>query len=286
MNLIEVDKRENLTRDEFTREYLKPLKPVILKDLSKNWEAKEKWTFDFFKKKYGDIIIPVFDPDTYFKSGKNYMKSHLKIAFKEYLQLIQEKPTNLRIHIFQLMKEAPELANDFETPSIMSNFLSKFPALFFGGKGATLRVHYDLDCSHVFLTHFITTKEVIMFPYEQKDYLYHLPYTVQGAVDIKNPDFSKHPALKKAEGYHAIIGHGETLFMPRRYWHCVHYCEPGFSLSVRSNDSIIYTARGLLNIGRHFAVDKGFNHVFGEKWLTWKMKMATKNAEKTIVSMT
>jgi len=285
MNLIEVEKRENLSSDEFKREYLMPLKPVILKDMSKDWKAKKKWSFDFFQKKYGDLIVPIFDPDSYFNSGKQYMNSDLKMPFREYLELIQKKPTNLRIHIFQLMKEAPELAHDFETPTIMSSFLKKFPALFFGGKGATLRLHYDLDCSHVFLTHFQTKKEVILFPYEQKDFLYHLPYTVQAEVDIKNPDYEKYPALKNAKGYHAVIDHGETLFIPRRYWHCVHYTEEGFSLSVRSNDSIMFGIRGLLNIARHFALDKGFNQLFGEKWLAWKTKKANEKANEAIVNL-
>lgn len=284
MDLIEVEKLKDVSSDEFKRDYLKPLKPVIFKDISKDWKAKEKWSFDFFEKKYGDIIVPIFDPDSYFKSGKQYMKSDFKMSFREYLELIQKKPTNLRIHIFQLMKEAPELAHDFETPTIMSSFLKKFPALFFGGKGATLRLHYDLDCSHVFLTHFQTTKEVILFPYEQKEFLYHLPYTVQAEVDIKNPDYVKYPALKNAKGYHAVINHGETLFIPRRYWHYIHYTEEGFSLSVRSNDSIWFGIRGLLNIIRHFALDKGFNHLLGEKWLAWKTKKATEMANKAIVN--
>jgi len=284
MNLLEVEKRENLSNDDFKKEYLKPLKPVILKDMSKDWKAKNKWSFDFFDKKYGNLLVPIFNPESYFKSGKQYMKSDFKIPFREYLELIQKKPTNLRIHIFQLMREAPELAQDFETPKIMSSFLKKFPALFFGGKGATLRLHYDLDCSHVFLTHFQTKKEVILFPYEQKGFLYHLPYTVQAKVDIKNPDYEKYPGLKYAKGYHAIINHGETLFIPRRYWHCVHYIEEGFSLSVRSNDSILFGIRGLLNIIRHFALDKGFNHLFGEKWLAWKTKKAIEKANKTIVN--
>jgi hypothetical protein len=34
------------------------------------------------------------------------MKSDLKMLFREYLKRIQKNPTNLRIHIFQLMREA------------------------------------------------------------------------------------------------------------------------------------------------------------------------------------
>lgn len=285
MHLQEVEKHDNLTRDTFIRDYLKPLKPVIIKNLSKDWKAREKWSFEFFEQKYGELIVPLFDPDSYFKSGAHYMESYYKLPFREYLELIQKQPTNLRLHIFQIMREAPELADDFETPTIMSNFLKKFPAMFFGGQGATLRLHYDLDCSHVFLTHFQTSKEVILFPYEQREYLYHLPYTVQAGVDIGNPDYEKFPALKKAKGYRALINHGETLFIPRRYWHFVHYCEPGFSLSVRSNDSFEFAVRGLLNIARHFFVDKGMNRLFGQQWLAWKTRKAQDNANKVMAGL-
>ena len=282
MHLSEVEKRENISSREFKRDYLDLNKPVVIKDMAKDWKAREKWSFRFFENSYGDLSVPIFDPESYFKSGENYMRSYFQMPFRKYLRLIQKEPTKLRIHIFQLMKEAPELARDFELPSIMSGFLKKFPALFFGGEGATLRLHYDLDCSHVFLTHFQTSKEVILFPYKQKDLLYHLPYTVQAAVDVQNPDYTRYPALQYASGYRTVINHGETLFIPRRYWHSVHYCEPGFSLSVRSNDSIYYSLHGLLNIARHFVLDKGLNRLLGEPWLTWKNRKAIERANNAV----
>lgn len=279
LNFTPVEKREKLSRDEFVERYFLPRKPVVIKDLSADWPATQKWTFDFFEKEYGDMDIPIFDPDAFHKAGKNYMKASYSMPFREYLSLIQREPTKLRFHNFQIMQAAPELTKDYSRPGIMNNFVMKFPLMFFGGKGATLGLHYDIDMSHVFLTHFQTQKEVFLFPWDQKEFLYHRPFTVQAKADILKPDFEKYPALKKAKGFRALINHGETLFIPRKVWHYVHYKEPGFSLALRSNESLAYQLRGGLNIARHFVVDHGLNKLLGSYWSNWKDDKAIENAE-------
>jgi hypothetical protein len=65
----------------------------------------------------------------------------------------------------------------------------------------------------------------------------------------------------------------------------VHYCEPGFSLSVRSNDSLFFAVKGLVNIARHFVLDKGMNRLLGDKWLAWKTQKAHERANRTLVNL-
>ncbi|HND15950.1 MAG TPA: cupin-like domain-containing protein, partial [Saprospiraceae bacterium] len=60
MKLFPVDRRTGLNRETFKNEYLKPSKPVVFTDFMDAWPAKEKWNNDFFKEKYGDLIVPLF----------------------------------------------------------------------------------------------------------------------------------------------------------------------------------------------------------------------------------
>ena len=39
MQLIPIERRTGLTRDEFIEQYLKPKKPVVFTDLAKDWPA-------------------------------------------------------------------------------------------------------------------------------------------------------------------------------------------------------------------------------------------------------
>jgi hypothetical protein len=58
MKLTPVPKRSGLDRLSFKKEFLDPMKPVVFTDLIDTWPAKEKWTFEFFIEKYGDVEVP------------------------------------------------------------------------------------------------------------------------------------------------------------------------------------------------------------------------------------
>ena len=51
------------------------------------WPAKHKWTIDFFKEEYGDLIVPVFSANSS-NPGKKYMDPDKRIPFKEFLTLL------------------------------------------------------------------------------------------------------------------------------------------------------------------------------------------------------
>ncbi len=281
MQFIPIDRRTGLTREEFTEQYLKPKKPVVFTDLAKDWPAINKWTFDFFRENYGQLEVPVIGPD-YHKPGPNYMKAGLTMKFGEYLDLIQQGPTDRRIFLWNVLDHARELTADVRNPTICDGWVDNYPFMFFGGAGAVTSLHYDIDCSHVFHTHFWTRKHIVLFDQAQNPFLYKHPYTVQSHVNPLKPDFEKYPALQKATGHETILQHGETLFIPSMWWHHIEYLDGGYSLSLRSRDSVLSQAKGLWNIARHFVIDKGMNAAMGPGWKNWKEEQAQKRAEEAL----
>lgn len=277
MELIQIERRTGLTREAFIEEYLKPKRPVVFTDLSKDWPATQKWTFEYLKQHHGDLDVPVVGPD-FHKPGPNYMKSHLTMKFGDYLDMIQKGPTEYRIFLWNVMDYAPDLVNDVSNPTICDGWVDRYPFMFFGGAGAVTGLHYDIDCSNVFHTHFWTRKHIVLFDQSQSELLYQHPYTVQSHVNPLKPDYERFPALHKAKGYETILTHGETLFIPSLWWHHIVYMDGGFSLSLRSVDSVLHQAKGLYNIARHFVVDKGMNAVMGPNWKKWKETQAAKRA--------
>ena len=281
MQFIPIDRRTGLTREEFTEQYLKPKKPVVFTDLAKDWPAINKWTFDFFRENYGQLEVPVIGPD-YHKPGPNYMKAGLTMKFGEYLDLIQQGPTDRRIFLWNVLDHARELTADVRNPTVCDGWVDNYPFMFFGGAGAVTSLHYDIDCSHVFHTHFWTRKHIVLFDQAQNPFLYKHPYTVQSHVNPLKPDFQKYPALQKATGHETILQHGETLFIPSMWWHHIEYLDGGYSLSLRSRDSVLSQAKGLWNIARHFVIDKGMNAAMGSGWKTWKEEQAQKRAKEAL----
>jgi len=278
LDLKPIERRSGLTKKEFQEEYFNKNKPVILTDFTGDWPAKEKWTFDYFRENHGHIMVPVFDND-FRKAGEGYLSAKKEMKFGDYLTLIENEPTELRMFLFNIFKFVPELMNDIKKPKIHDGFLMKFPMMFFGGQGSKVDLHHDLDCASVFLSQFITRKKVVLFPYSERPKLYHHPFTVQSHVELDKVDFEKHPAFRRAKGFEGVISHGETLFMPSLWWHYIYYQDGGFSISLRSHTPISQM-RGMWNISRHFVVDQGMNKLLGNRWNKIKDNMAAKSAAK------
>jgi len=281
MELVPIEKRKGLSPEEFREEYLKPRKPVVFQDLVADWPATEKWTFDWFITNYGHLEVPLYGND-FHQAGKNYMSPKTTMKFGDYLQLIQGGPTELRMFLYNIFEHAPELVQDFHMPNIMSGWNQRYYFMFFGGEGSSVNLHYDIDCSHVFLTQFQTRKRVYLFAHEQGKYLYREPFTVKSQMNVNDPDFSKYPAFKHANGYETIISHGETIFIPSQYWHHIDYLDGGYSLALRAFDSPVLKVKALSNIATHFVVDKGMNRLWGQGWSDWKRKKAREKAEAAL----
>lgn len=284
MKLQLIEKREGLTSEEFREEYLLPRKPVIFKDLIKDWPATSKWTFDWFRKNYGYLDVPLYGND-FHDSGKHYMTPKHHMKFADYLTLIENEPTELRMFLYNIFNHAPELINDFSMPDIVGGFSKRYYFMFFGGEGSSVNLHYDIDCSHVFLSQFQTRKKVYLFAPEQGKFLYHQPFTVKSQMDVNNPDYERYPALKYVKGYTETLHHGETLFIPSEYWHHIEYVDGGFGLALRAYTDWKMKVHAASNLATHFFVDKGMNKVLGEKWSQWKKDKARENANEAMAKM-
>jgi len=233
LKLKPIEVRGRMTRQTFQDEFERPMKPVIMKDYSASWPAREKWNFEYFKKHHPDTMVPVYK-EAFSNTGKSYMSTDNKMRFAEYLDLIASEPTEYRMFLYNIFKHIPDLCKDFNYPTIIERYLMKHPFMFFGGATSAVDVHYDLDLSHVFLTQFTGRKRVVLFAPKYSDYLYRHPLTVSCNIDIGNPDFERYPQLQNVTGYECVLEAGDTLFIPSGYWHYVYYIDGGFSLSLRA----------------------------------------------------
>ena len=55
----DIDRRAHLTQADFAREYLRPMRPVILTDALSQWRALGRWSPEFFRTQYGDLEVKV-----------------------------------------------------------------------------------------------------------------------------------------------------------------------------------------------------------------------------------
>jgi hypothetical protein len=280
-----IDTVDTISPADFAENYLKPRRPLVIKGLTNNWPAREKWTPEYLKEVVGKKVVPLYD-NSKADPSKPINSAAAEMPFDEYIDLIRSNPTELRIFFFNIFKQAPQLLNDIVIPKdLMGGFIESMPGMFFGGSNSVTFLHYDIDLPHIFHTHFVGRKHVILFENKWKRRLYCLPnatYALED-YDVSNPDIKKFPALEGVEGTEVFLEHGDTLFMPTGYWHWMKYIDGSYSLSLRAWDaSLTRKATSLYNLAVKGGVDSLLKMAFKENYAQYRERVAIKWAHKAL----
>lgn len=280
----QVERVSNISAKDFQNLYIKPQKPVVVENLIQDWPAFEKWDFDYLKKVAGDKIVPLYnnDPVDY---SKKVNEPIARMKMSEYIDLMMEGPTDLRIFLYNLMKEVPELQNDYQLPDLGLNLFKSLPMLFFGGEGSNVFMHYDIDLANILHFHFAGKKRCIIVPPDQTKYMYKIPYSVicREDIDFDNPDFEKWPALKYVKPMVTDLEHGQMLYMPEGWWHYMKYITPGFSMSLRS---LAHKPKNLSEAVYNIFIMRNYDNLMrkmkGQDWIDWKNEKAISRTNKRV----
>lgn len=285
LNLKQIERVKTISKKDFFNNYVKKQKPLVIEQLTEDWPAYEKWHLHYMKEIAGDKIVPLYD-DRPVSYKDSFNEAHAKMKMSEYVDLLEsENSTNYRIFLYNLMKEVPQLQNDFKWPKIGLRLVKQLPMLFFGGRNSKVFMHFDIDYSNILHFHFHGEKQCILFEPNQTKFLYKIPHSLisREDIDFDNPDFEKFPALKKAEGLICNLKHGEMLYMPEGYWHYMKYVTPSFSMSLRAFPrKPANLAKAVYNvfIMRHY--DNFMRKRKGQKWIDYKNERAITDTNKNL----
>lgn len=276
MDLQDIPRIKTITKQEFLKNYFKPQKPVVIENFVDDWPATKNWSLDYMRDIAGDKTVPLYDdrPVDY-KDGFN--EPHATMKMSDYVELLKSEPTKYRIFLWNILKEIPELRDDFSYPDFGLKLMKGLPLLFFGGRESYTFMHYDIDLANIFHFHFEGKKQCILFDQDQNSHIYKIPHSLitREDIDFSNPDFNKWPALKNAKGWVCELNHGEVLYMPEGYWHYMRYLTPGFSMSLRAiarNPKNL--AKAIYNVFVMRNIDNVMRRVRGQKWIDWKNERA------------
>jgi hypothetical protein len=291
MQLQAVPRLETIDPQVFRDEYYKPQKPVVIRDLAKQWPAYSKWNWDYFKQLVGHQQVALYnniksDAYTPINTADDYK------SFGEYIDMISAGPAGWRIFLFNIFEHAPQLVQDFTWPEhLMKGFVKKYPMLFVGGASSITHMHFDIDLSNIIHTQFAGKKRVLLFPFSEQYKLYRKPWEVLSLADFSNYylpensklDYEQFPALKQARGYEIVLEHGDTLFMPAGYWHHMEYLESGFAMSLRAlQPSLFGKLKGVWNLIGMRSIDTMMKKTVPKWWYENKKKRIFENAERSL----
>ena len=290
MELKTIDKVEDISPEDFKKNYYDAMKPLIITGLAKQWPAYTKWDWDYFKKMVGNEKVALYnnvksDAYTPINTADDYK------TFGEYIDMIKAGPAGWRIFLFNIFQHAPQLTKDFTWPEhLMKGFVKRYPMLFVGGATSITHMHFDIDVSHILHTQFLGRKRVLLFPNEEQYKLYRKPFEVLSLVDFSHyhegngtPDYDAFPAVKYAKGYEVILEHGDTLFMPAGYWHHMEYLDSGFAMSLRAlQDSVPGKLKGVWNLFGMRTIDTVMKKTLPKPWYNYKKNKIFKSANEAL----
>lgn len=241
-----IERRDNLSIEEFMNEYAYANRPVILTDAIRHWPAVGRWTPEFFKREFGEMKLSI--NDVAWEKKSNSADFTMASFVDRVLRSTNENPApylrnqNLCELFPSLVPDASPIpaccfpnwlpeSYSFKGLQRVFHEHSEFQFYFGGAGGAFPGLHYDVLASHAYLFQIYGRKKFIVFSPDQTPYLYLKPRNYS-QVNVENPDLEKFPLFKQARATTFILEPGETLFVPSKWWHTTKILSPSITLSL------------------------------------------------------
>lgn len=237
--IIPVERRKNLSVEEFKKHYLKKGIPVVMEGAANNWPCVKNWSLDYFKQQHGDDEILLVQLQ---KEGYPYET----ITLAEVIDNMQTGGGKY-YRFYPLLERHPEHVRDFDYTWLLQhrnkiNWFEMFQA-FIGGKNSATGLHNAGTCN-VFVQ--VYGKKhwrlyppyytMIIDPDPVKNVYRHAPMrsATGSPFDPFNPNYGKPFELfKYIDTIDAELNPGDVLWLPPYYWHCVQNPTDSIGVSYR-----------------------------------------------------
>lgn len=234
----EVDRVNNISKDDFINNYFNKNLPVIFSNGAADWVCKEKWTFDFFENNCGDLHALLVDAEglTGYETKGDYDVLHLRDLIKSIKEGGQK-----------YLRFSPLISrNKFLIKDINLKWLRKMRAKFCVGEGFQLFI--GPGNKETPLHNAITCNLFVMLQGEKHWRLYpaHMSPLLKpaakrtvfhsSAFNFKKPDSKEYPLAKYLSGFDAFLKAGDILFVPPYMWHHVCNTTPSIAFGYRYNN--------------------------------------------------
>lgn len=235
-------------RDDFNQNYYRSneKKPVLLKDEVAGWEAARKWNPEYLDRVLGhrkvrvnflkEDVLSLNHPEKVKEKTLPFSEARRYICEDGNYYLAQatiEYPLTTRI-VTGESGEFSELVGDIQRPRYLADFTKQcyVTNLWFGGDRCKTPLHYD-DKEN-FFSQIFGKKRFLLFSPSQTDRLYQShgeTYSHLSRVNVFDPDESKFPRFKDAEGSEVVVEPGDMLYIPKGWWHAVETLSTSISVN-------------------------------------------------------
>jgi hypothetical protein len=239
---IEERHARDLPYKVFWRDYVQAKRPLIVRSAVSAWPALAKWTPEYFKRRFPSKMVQV-----------SYNE---QMNFSDFIDGVlastDETPGPYMYRLF-VHEHLPEVLGDLSPPNayafprryaspLMMEYWRRpdgYLKLLIGGVGGRFPVmHFDGEDAHATITEIYGDKEFIVYAPEDTPYLYPSPKRANHSLvdDPRNQDLQRFPLLAKATQHRGILGPGDMVFVPCRWWHTARALSPSISVGMNTLD--------------------------------------------------
>jgi len=260
---VPVDERnaDDLTYDEFMREYALKSRPVVIKGLAQKLAADQKlWDTETIVEKCGDHMITprVFDKTSTKWAG---LEDEAPVTVREFMRtFVNDADSKGYLFDWGLPKSCTQLLANFVVPKYFAgDYLQSFPtvnrdpasavdqpprlyadswpSLFVGPIHSGGGLHIDSFGSNFWMAVLSGRKLWQFFDADQMPYLYRSHRDDSFGIDTREPDYSQYPLYAFANSSVCIVGPGDGLFVPAGSPHQVTNLSPSVAISMNYVDA-------------------------------------------------
>ena len=245
-----IERRHQLSRDEFYRQYYLLNKPVIITGMLDAWPAMTKWNFDFFRAHFGEREVEVQmgrSQDANYEINSTRHKRQMPLA--SYLEMIEgaQESNDFYMTANNSSANRQALAGLWQDIGRLPEYLNPDSPddgfLWLGPKGTRTPFHHDL--TNNFMAQVIGRKRIKLIAACEVAYVYnhHHCYT---PIDGYAIDYDRFPLMRNVQVLECELAPGELLFLPVGCWHYVEGVEASVTVSLinfqpDNNFSTIYS---------------------------------------------
>ena len=222
-----IDRRDNLSSEEFLKEYALPGSPVVLSGIMASWKASTLWTKEFFKSSYGALQVIARNSEDY--------EETIVTRFDDYLDRLWSHEERAAYYLKDWVFEnvMPELMTHYHLPAYLQSWTRWLPDLirpkwrwlFIGPPNTASHLHVDFLNTSAWNALISGRKRWLFFSPDQAPYMY------RGKVNAFHPDLERYPLFAKAKPMGCIQNPGEIVFTPSGWWHAVMNEDNSISIS-------------------------------------------------------
>ena len=231
-----VEKRADLSEEEFAARYVRGCRPVVLTGHTRDWPAMRSWSPEDLKRRFGHLDVDIQserNADANYEQNKLLLTKRVNLnAFVD--QVVQGGATNdyyltANNEILRRPEFAPLLDDIGSLPPLCDRTqLKERSSFWFGPAGTVTPLHHDTLM--LFHTQVVGRKRWRFVSPLEWSRVYNLR-SVFSEVDLERPDPARFPAFQQATVLEVVVDPGETMFLPLGWWHQVASLDVSLSFS-------------------------------------------------------